>query len=299
MAAQNIGSRGPRVGEALTVQCPVTDSLRSVYLWTALILLLWRKENRTRAAWAILVPLVTVDLLLALAESQLNRFFVFHHHQYLCSTCAQLLSFFALSLAILLTAADLSRLRSRLLHFLLVYLFLFLVAVWQITPNPQPLLPMGAWVAFYGVFLFAFMLSQAVLKTLLRSLIKPARVWAWYTGFCLVFGLLPVLVLGGIEWSLDRSRQPQSSLEFYRFCIMLSAAVCLPWLVYFCFMVLARRNRFYAERFADAFGISPLLSPPEDGQKPVPKLLTEHGLRDQGTGECLGVPRSFRGWLGE
>ena len=89
------------------VECPVGDSLRSVAGWFVLVLLLLsRKANRLKAAWTLLIPLVALYLALAVAERLLNAYLIFHYHQYICSALADLLRYFALSLAILLAIAD-------------------------------------------------------------------------------------------------------------------------------------------------------------------------------------------------
>ena len=79
------------------------DSLRSVAGWfVVILLLLLRKANRVKEAWTLLVPLVALYLALATAERQLNAYLIFHLHQYICSGLADLLRYFALSVAIVL-----------------------------------------------------------------------------------------------------------------------------------------------------------------------------------------------------
>jgi hypothetical protein len=70
------------------------------------LLLSLRKANRVKEAWALLAPLAVLYLVLAVAERLLNAYLVFHYHQYICSALADLLRYFALSVAILLAIAD-------------------------------------------------------------------------------------------------------------------------------------------------------------------------------------------------
>ena len=96
MASQNIGSLGPRDGPVVRVNCPVGDSLRSVVGWfVVVLLLLLRKANRVKEAWALLVPLAVLYLALGVVERPLNAYLVFHYHQYICSALADLLRYFA------------------------------------------------------------------------------------------------------------------------------------------------------------------------------------------------------------
>ncbi len=124
----DLGPLGPRDGPAVRVNCPVGDSLRSVAGWfVVVLLLLLRKANRVKEAWALLVPLLVVYLVLAVAERQLNAYLIFHIHQYICSATADLLRYFALSLAILLAIADRLDIPWRPVRFVLVFLFLLAV----------------------------------------------------------------------------------------------------------------------------------------------------------------------------
>ena len=221
-----------------------------------------RKANRTKAAWALLIPLVALYLALAVAERALNAYLIFHYHQYICSAIADLLRYLALSLAILLAIADRLDIPWRLLRFVLVLLFLLLCGDVQVSINEWPFLQVGPWAILFAVFLSLFLVGLSLVHAVLRRCFKPARFRWWYPGFCLVFGLVPLLVLGAIEFYPRHSAQLQSSMEQYRIAVVLASAFTLPYLVFYAFLLLALRNPLYRERFARAFGVTSLAPEP-------------------------------------
>ena len=271
VASQNIGSLGPRDGPVVPVVCPIGDSLRSVAGWFVLVLLLiLRKANRLKAAWALVLPLLALYLALAVAERALNAYLIFHYHQYICSACADLLRYLALSLAILLAIADRLDIPWRLLRFVLVFLFLLLCGDVQVTINEWPFLQVGPWATLFAVFLFLFLVGHSLVHAVLRRCFTPARFRWWYPGFCLVFGLVPLLVLGVIEFYPRHSAQLQSALELYRVVVVLTSAITLPYLVFYAFVLLALRSPLYRERFARAFGVNSLAPQPIVEPEPLP-----------------------------
>jgi hypothetical protein len=241
------------------VNCPVGDSLRSVAGWFVVVLvLLLRKANRVKEAWKLLVPLVVVYLALAVAERELKAYLIFHVHQYVCSALADLLRYFALSLAILLAIADRFDTPWRPMGFVLVFLFLVLCADVQIATNEWPCLDAGKWAVISAVVLLLFMVGHSLLHAVLRRWVKPARFRWWYGGFCLVVGLAPLLTLGAVEAHLSRSVQLQSTQELFRVAVVLTSAISLPYLLFFAVILLALRSPFYRDRFARAFGVTRL-----------------------------------------
>jgi hypothetical protein len=218
--------------------------------------LLLRKANRLKAAWKVLIPLVVIYLALAVAERQLNAYLVFHYHQYVCSALADLLRYFALSLAILLAIADCLDIPWRLLRFVLISLFLLLCADVQVGTNEWPFLDAGKWAITFAVILLVFMVGHSLVHAVFRRCFKPPRFRWWYPGFCLLFGLVPLLVLGVVEFYPRHSVQLQSAMELYRVVVVLTSAITLPYLVLYAFILLALRNPLYRERFARAFGVT-------------------------------------------
>ena len=267
VASQELGPLGARDGPAVQVNCPVGDSLRSVAGWFVLVgVLLLRKANRFKEAWTVLAPLVAVYMALAIGERQLNAYLVFHYHQYICSALADLFRYFALSLAILLAIADGLAIPWRLLRFVLVFLLLLLCADVQVATNEWPFLDAGKWAIIFAVVLLLFLVGHSLLQTVLRRWVKPARFRWWYGGFCLVFGLAPLLTLGVVEAHLSRSVQLSSTLEQFRIAVVLASAISLPYLLFFAFILLALRSPLYRERLARAFGVTRLA--PEPNVKP-------------------------------
>jgi hypothetical protein len=218
--------------------------------------LLLRKANRLKAAWTLLIPLVVIYLALAVAERQLNAYLVFHYHQYVCSALADLLRYFALSLAILLAIADCLDIPWRLLRFVLISLLLLLCADVQVGTNEWPFLDSGKMALIFAVILFLFMVGHSLVHAVFRRCFKPPRFRWWYPGFGLVFGLVPLLVLAFIEFYPRHSIQLQSAMELYRIVVVLTSAITLPYLVFYAFILLALRNPLYRERFANAFGVT-------------------------------------------
>ena len=235
------------------------DSLRSAVGWFVLVLLLvLRKANRVKKAWALLAPLVVLYLVLAVAERQLNTYLIFHIHQYICSAAADLLRYFALSLAILLAIADHLDIPWRPVRFVLVFLLLLLCAEVQIVINEWPFLDTGVWASIFGVILLLFLVGHSLIHAVLRHWFKPDRFRWWYGGFCLVFALAPMLALGAVEAHLSRSAHLTNTLEQFRVVVVLASAIALPYLVFFAFVVLALRSPLYRDRLARAFGVTGL-----------------------------------------
>jgi hypothetical protein len=263
VASQNLGHLGPRDGPAVQVNCPLGDSLRSVAGWFVVVLLLaLRQANRRKEAWALLVPLGVLYLALAVAERQLNAYLIFHIHQYICSSAAELLRYFALSLAMLLAIADRLDIPWRPVRFVLVFLLLLLCAEVQIVLNAWPILDAGIWARVFGVVLLLFVVGRSLLYAVLRRLVNPARFGWWYGGLCLAFGLLPMLALGAAEAYFSRAPQLQSTQEQFRVVVVFTSALSLLYLVFFPFLVLALRSPLYRDRLAHSFGVSSLAPAP-------------------------------------
>jgi hypothetical protein len=223
-----------------------------------ILLLSLRKANRVKEAWALLVPLAVLYLVLAVAERQLNAYLVYHYHQYICSVLADLLRYFALSLAILLAIADRLDIPWRPVRFVLVFLFLLLCVDAQIATNEWPFLDAGKLAIIFALILVVFMVGHSLMHTVLRRCFKPVRFRWWYGGFCLVFGLAPMLTLGAVEAHLSRSVQLQSTQEQFRVAVVLASAMSLPYLLFFAVILLVLRSPFYRDRFARAFGVTSL-----------------------------------------
>ena len=265
MASQALGPLGARDGPAVQVNCPVGDSLRSVAGWLVVVLLLLlRKANRVKEAWSLLVPLLVVYLVLAVAERQLNTYLIFHIHQYISSATADLLRYFALSLAVLLAVADRLDIPWRPVRFVVVFLFLLLCTDVQIATNEWPLVDAGILAVIFAVILLLFMVGHSLLQAALRRWVRPARFRWWYGGFCLVFGLVPLLTLGALEVHLSRSVQLNSTREQFRVAVVLASAISLPYLVFFAFILLGLRSPLYRHRLARAFGLTSLAAGPKE-----------------------------------
>ncbi len=243
----------------MEVKCPLGDAVRSVAGWFVVApLLLLRKANRRKEAWALLVPLGVCYLALAVAERQLNAYLIFHIHQYICSAAADLVRYFALSLAFLLAIADRLDIPWRPVRFGVVFLFLLLCGDVQIAMNAWPMGDASIWVRVFGVILLLFMLGHSLAHAVLRRAVKPGRFGWWYGGVCLALGLAPMLVLAAVEAHLSRSAQLQSTQEQFRVAVVFASSLAVPYLAFFAFVVLALRNPLYRDRLTRAFGVTGL-----------------------------------------
>jgi hypothetical protein len=156
----------------------------------------------------------------------------------------------------------------------LVFLFLLLCADAQIATNEWPFLDAGKWAIIFALFLLVFMVGHSLVHAVLRRCFKPARFRWWYGGFCLVFGLAPMLTLGAVEAHLSHSIQLSSTQEQFRIVVVLAGAITLPYVLFFAFIFLALRSPLYCERFARAFGVTslapePMVKPTESAPMPV------------------------------
>jgi hypothetical protein len=263
VASQNLGALGPRDGPATQIECPMADSLRSAVGWfVVLLLLVLRKANRVKEAWALLVPLVGLYVALGVAERLLNAYLIFHIHQYLCSALADLLWYLALSLAILLAMADRLEIPWRPVRFGVVFFFLLLCVDAQIALNEWPFLDAERWMFYFARFLLVFLAGNSLVRAVLRRCVRPARFRWWYGGFCLVFGLVPLLTLRAVEAHFSTSVQLMSVFEQYRTAVVLTSAITLPYLLFFAFILLALGSPLYGDRLARAFGLPSLVPEP-------------------------------------
>ena len=256
VASQDLGPLGPSRGTPVEADCPPGDSLRSVAgALAVLLLLLIRKPNRTKQAWTLPPALIVLWLLLGFAERRLNVYLVFHYHQYLCTSFADLLRYLSLGIGLVLCISDRLVLPWRWLRFLVVLLLLGLFGQVQIALNAWPMLHSAGWAIIYSLMLLVFMLGHAVVVALLKRWVRPERYRRVHAGFCLLVGVLPGLILVGVDWMLSSSVQLQSTTELLRVIDVLTSGITLPYFVFFWFILLARYSPLYAERLVRGFGL--------------------------------------------
>jgi hypothetical protein len=272
VAKYDIGSLGPAEGSAVPIDIPIRDSFRSVFLWFVLLALLLRKPNWNRQAWAIVLALGAVFLILRTAQSYVNAHVLFYVERHICSILCEMLRSLAGAIAVLLAMSDLIVLRNRLFRFLLVFLILFAAGAGAIYVN-QPIIANSAvWITVFGVFLLLFLIGHAIFRTLLRvgsdtvrrfSSPRPhartTNLLAWSAGISLLLGITPVIAFAIAGSILSRSVYLLSTLEVLRMVITLSHAVLGPYLVLFWFLLLALWVPLYRERLARAFGYTPVV----------------------------------------
>ncbi len=272
MVVRDLGPLGPREGPQASVWCPLSDSLRSLGPWFLLGgLLLLRKANRTRAAWAVLFPLTAVYLVLHIVEATVNSHSTWNCTAYRCSLACELLRSLALGLAVLLTVSDLIRVRRRFLRAAVVFSIVVLSGSMArllnaplsvvMQPNPPSALSAPTWSILFGVLVLVFLLGLRVITALLRRWAGP-RTLKWCAGICLVLGIASVLVLASVKPLLT-----STPLLTTRHLIVNLGALAQPFLapyfVFFWFAVLALRSPFYRQRFTNCF-VGSATPPPGD-----------------------------------
>jgi hypothetical protein len=259
VAVRDLGPLGPREGPPVSVWCPLSDSLRSLcpgFLLGGLLLL--RKANRTRAAWAVLFPLVAVYLVLHIVEGLVNNHSTWNCTAYFCSLACEMLRSFALGLAVLLTVSDLIRVRRRLLRAAAVFLIVVLSGSTSrllnaplsvvMQPNPPSTLSALAWSILFGVLVLVFLLALSAITALLRRW-TGSQTLKWCARVCLVLGIASVLVLAGVKPLLASTQfLPTRHLIFNLGA--LTQPLLAPYFVFLWFAVLALLSPFYRQRFA-------------------------------------------------
>jgi hypothetical protein len=243
-----------------------------VFLWLVLLALLLRKPNWNRQAWAIVLALGAVFLVLHAAQSYVNAHILFYVERHICSILCEMLRSLAGAIAVLLAMSDRIVLRNRVLRFLLVFLILFAAGAGAIYVN-QPIIANAAvWIAVFGIFLLVFLIGHAIFRALLRvgsnavrhlssprPPARPTKLLAWSAGISLLLGIAPAIAFAIAGSILSRSVYLLSTLEVLRMVIALSHAVLGPYLVLFWFLLLAFWVPLYRERLARVFGSTPIV----------------------------------------
>jgi hypothetical protein len=127
----------------------------------------------------------------------------------------------------------------------------------QIALDAWPMLEPAAWLILYAVFVLLFLAGRSLLGALLRRALRGVSLTRWHRAACLLIGLAPVAVLGGLQAHFSGPRQLQSTMELFRLSILLAAALGSPYAVLWGFMSFCRRSGFYRPRFQRAFGLEP------------------------------------------
>ncbi len=252
MARQDFGSLGPARGSPVSINCPVGDALRSVLLWLVLLALLLRPSNRNRQAWALVPALGAIFLILHVAESSINAHTIFYLHRHMCTILCEMLRTLAGAIAVLLALSDLLP-RRRLLRFAAVFLVLFAAGATAILLNAPVVSRPPVWITLFGLFLLAFLLGHAILRTLLRWRAGPRQL-AWSTGISLLLGLAPLVAFVVIGSILNRSVHLQNVTISFRFAMVLAHAFLGPYFILFWFLLPGLLLPPYRQRLARSFG---------------------------------------------
>jgi hypothetical protein len=288
VAEQDLGALGPTKGPVATAYCPVNDALRSGILWVVLLALLWRRPNRVRQAWAILLPLAAIYLVLGLAESRLDVPTQYYYNRHACTMICEFLRTLAVALAVLLAIADRITLRNRVLRFLLVFAILLTAGAVAILLSAPVVATAAFWTVLFAVFLLVFLIGHAILHALLRRL-SGRRELAGSIVVTLALGTVPFLAFAVISRVLSGSLQLLSTRVAYREAMIRWEAITTPYFVLFWFLLLALLVPLYRQRLARCLGYDA----PADNQvlgqatrAPVPQSSVR---RQKGICHTLGV----------
>jgi hypothetical protein len=263
VAVRDLGSLGPAEGPPISVPCALSDSLRSVYLWFVLGgLLLLRRANRTKAAWAVVLPLLAVYGILHVVEGTVNSHSLWSVTPFLCSLGCEMLRSLALGLAVLLTLSDRIKVRSRVLRAALTFVVLVVAGSAAVVLNaplssvrsarPTLFLSPVNWSIVFGVVVLTFMIGQSIISAVLRRL-TGARALPWCARVCFALGAASILVLVGTKLLIVEARLMSNQQSLFAAGALLGSLLG-PYLVFFWFVLLALRSPFYRQRFANCFG---------------------------------------------
>ncbi len=240
---------GPEQGESVSVSVPRSDVCRGGILWLILLgLLILSPAYRSYRAWSLLGLTVGICLLLQAVNYGLSCFVLFHWHIKFFAVLCETLQFLAVSLAILLCVSPRIDVRSAFLRFMLLLVFLEGLGCIATLLNPWTFLPAHAYPLFYAVWVGIFWMGHSAARSTIRRMTSPQRSSFWYLGWCLFWGLVPVLVLSIIQYVLSRSLRSRSTMDLLRTSIGFCSLFFVPYTVYAAFLLLAARSPFWKKR---------------------------------------------------
>ncbi|MEN6576629.1 MAG: hypothetical protein ABFD90_09820 [Phycisphaerales bacterium] len=235
------------------VDCPARDSARSVLLWFVLFaLLLLRKVNRTRRAWVVLLPLFAIYGILHIAENMHSSFGVWYISIYFRSFLCDALRALGLAIALLAMVSDLVEARSRRFRLVFACVVVLLAGGAAIGVNAPAASSTEAWIVGFGAMTLLSAFGLGIIAILLRWLTgrSDPRVLA---GVCLVLGAGPVCILEGINL-LCGSIRPSITMDITMVGgRIFSQVVFAPYLIFFCFLLLAVLSPLYRRRLTGCF----------------------------------------------
>lgn len=254
-AVRDIGSSGPAEGPPVVVECPLHDSLRSVYPWFALtFLMLLRRSNRTRQAWAVFLPLLAIYGILHIAENGPDGPMAWYVSMHIRAFVCEALRALALGIALLVAISDSIRMRSAFLRRLLVLVVVLSGGIAAILLNApfatNSAIPVVAFAAI--VLISAF--GVVVISVLLRWLLGRHDL-RWHIGVYLMLGVGPFLLVRGVRLLLLYGPHSLlSTLQQITIASIVSQVLFAPYFVFFCFALLALLSPANRRRLANCLG---------------------------------------------
>jgi hypothetical protein len=246
----------------VVVSSSLRDSLRSICLWLVPGgLLLLREANRTRAAWAVVLPLLAVYGILHVVEGTVGSHSLWNVTPFFSSLACEMLRSLALGLAILLTLSDWVRVRSRVLRAATTFVILVLTGsaatvlntplVVAMPGNPSRALNPVLWSILFGIIVLVFMIGLSIISALLRWL-TGGQALKWCGRVCLALGAASILIPVGISLLINSAPLMSSRQSFFMVGALLEPFLS-PYLVFFWFVLLALLSPFYRQRFTNCF----------------------------------------------
>lgn len=234
------------------VQYPFSQALRSAVLWLVFGAVLLRKVNRTCGIWLVLLPIIAIHLTLMLVERGLNIHVFFHPvHLDACSAICDFMRILTVAWGIVSSISDRIQLKRHWMRALVALLVMLVLGILALSQGSWAI-PVPVMCALFGVIVIAFMLGQGLINIVTYGLIRSQSPRFWQFLLCLLIGLGPLSVLGGIEFYLDQSCLPgmQRSFGMIRILLILFSALLTPHFILFCFALPGIWHKAYQQRLS-------------------------------------------------
>jgi hypothetical protein len=234
------------------VECPLRDSLRSVYPWFVLMLLmLLRRSNRTRRAWAVFLPLLAIYGVLRLAENGSDGPMAWYVSMHIRAFVCESLRALALGIALLVAISDSIRVRSAFLRRLLALVVVLSGGTAAILLNAPIAANSAIPVVAFAAIVLISALGVAVISVLLRWLLGRHDL-RWHVSVYLMLAVGPFLLIRGVRLLLLHGpRSLLSTLQQVTIAGIVTQVLFAPYFVFFCFALLALLSPANRRRLAN------------------------------------------------
>lgn len=252
VAEKDIGAVGPRLGPPTVIQYPFSQALRIAVLWLVFGAVLLRKANRTGGIWLVLLPIIAIHLTLMLVERGLNNHVFFHPvHLDACSSICDFMRILTVAWGIVFAISDRIQHNRHWMRALLALLLMLILGILAISQGSWPI-PIPVMCVLSGVIAISFMVGQGLINIVIYGLVKSQSPRFWQFLFCLLIGLGPLSVLGGIEFYLNQSCLPgmQKHFGMIRILLIVFSALFTPHFILCCFALPGIWQKTYQQRLS-------------------------------------------------